>query len=490
MIRYPDYLYYRDHNTTFTELASHFNSGVALADTERAEELDATLSQRTISPTLGVSPHVGRFFLSDEDVAPGRNPVVVLSHSFWLRRFDADPRCVGTVLKLNGSSFTIIGVSPSGFEGSKAGWPVDVFVPNMMAHIASPGLDMLSRNSARLDLIGQLKPGRTLEEARAEMRGLASQLEAAHAESRDSAGLSFSSLKGIHPEARPSAARFAQLLAATVTCLLVIACANLAGLLLARNTTRHKEIAMRLALGAGRGRIVRQLLFESVLISACGGVVGLLFASWGNALLASYYGTEIDGVRHCVRTHHRLGRAPLDDGGGHCNWHCIRRAAGRTRVAHRADSSAQEGRRLARLPPFTLGGRVSCRASLNLGRAGHRRRSLDSQRSNAPFGSRFRCRARRVLSDEATPERLRSRESFKLFPQSAAPPRIAWRGGIRRIRPVPTDASAWRRACRACLSTRPCTISPGRSDPCRAACCHAWIFRDAGHTDRQGPSLR
>ena len=297
-IRYPDYLYYRDHNTTFTELASHFNSGVALADTERAEELDVHVVSANYFSTLGVSPHVGRFFLSDEDVAPGRHPVVVLSHSFWLRRFDADPKCVGTVLKLNGSSFTIIGVGPSGFDGSKAGWPVDVFVPNMMAHIASPGLDILSRDSARLDLIGQLKPGRTLEEARAEMRGLASQLEATDAERRDSAGLSVSSLKGIHPEARPGAARFAQLLAATVTCLVVIACANLAGLLLARNTTRHKEIAMRLALGAGRGRIVRQLLIESVLISACGGVVGLLFASSGNALLASYYGTEIEGVRH------------------------------------------------------------------------------------------------------------------------------------------------------------------------------------------------
>ena len=297
-IRYPDYLHYRNHNTTFTELASHFNSGVALADTERAEEVDGQVVSANYFSAVGVSPHVGRFFRADEDVVPGRNPVVVLSHSFWQRRFAADPRCVGTVLKLNGSPFTIIGVGPSGFEGAKASWPVDVFVPNMMAHIPFPGLDMLGRDSARLDLIGQLKPGRKIEEARAEMQGLASQLEAAHPESRDSAGLFLSSLKGIHPEARPSAARFAQLLAATVTCLLVIACANLAGLLLARNTTRHKEIAMRLALGAGRGRIVRQLLFESVLLSVCGSVVGLLLASWGNVLLASYYGTEIDGVQH------------------------------------------------------------------------------------------------------------------------------------------------------------------------------------------------
>ena len=298
MIRYPDYLHYRDHNTAFTDLASHFNSGVALADTDRAEELDAHVVSANYFSVLGIRPHVGRFFLPDEDVVPGRNPVVVLSYSFWHRRFDADPGCVGTVLELNGSAFTIVGVGPSGFEGVKAGWPVDVFVPNMMAHLASPGLDMLSRDSARLDLIGQLKPGRTLEEARGEMRFMADQLEGARAETQDSAGLFVWSLTGIHPEARPGAARFAQLLAATVACLLVIACANLAGLLLARNTTRHREIAMRLALGAGRGRIVRQFLFESVLISLCGGVVGLLVASWGNELLANYYGAEIDGVRH------------------------------------------------------------------------------------------------------------------------------------------------------------------------------------------------
>jgi putative ABC transport system permease protein len=297
-IRYPDYLYYRDHNTTFAQLASHFNSGVAVADTEQAEELDAQVVSANYFSALGVSPQLGRFFLDDEDIVSGRNPVVVLSHSFWQRRFAADPKCVGTVLKLNGSAFTIVGVGPSGFDGAKAGWPVDLFLPNMMAHLASPGLDMSSRNSARLDLVGRLKPGRTLEEARAEMRGLASQLEENDAESRDRAGLYLSSLKGIHPQARPAAARFAQLLAATVTGLLVIACANLAGLLLARNMSRRNEITIRLALGAGRGRIVQQLLCESVLLSVCGGVVGLLFASWGNVLLAGYYGTEIDGIRH------------------------------------------------------------------------------------------------------------------------------------------------------------------------------------------------
>jgi predicted permease len=297
-IPYPDYRYYRDHHTTFTELASHFNSGVALADTERAVELDAQVVSANYFSVLGVTPQVGRFFLADEDVIPGRNPVVILSDAFWRRRFDADPKCVGTVLKLNGSAFTIIGVVPSGFEGAKAGWPVDVFVPNMMAHIASPGLDILSSNSARLDLIGRLKPGQTLEAARAEMSALASQLEADRPQSRDRAGLSVSPLKGIHQEARPGAARFAQLLAATVTSLVVIACANLAGLLLARNANRHQEIAMRRALGAGRGRIVRQLLLESVMLSVCGGLVALVFASWSNVLLASYYGTEIDGIRH------------------------------------------------------------------------------------------------------------------------------------------------------------------------------------------------
>ena len=486
-IRYPDYLYYRDHNTTFTELASHFNSGAALADTERAEELDVHVVSANYFSALGVSPHVGRFFLPDEDVVPGRNPVVVLSHSFWQRRFGADPRCVGTVLELNASPFTIIGVGPSGFEGVKAGWPVDVFVPNMMARIAFPSLDMLSRDSARLDLIGQLKPGRTLEEARAEMRGLAGQLETAHAESRDSAGLFVSPLTGIHPEARPAAARFARLLAAIVTGLLVIACANLAGLLLARNTTRHKEIAMRLALGAGRGRIVRQLLFESALLSVCGGVVGLLFASWGNALLASYYSTEIDGVRHSYaltidRTAFLLTMAVATATGIAFGLLPAVTASRTALIPVLKRDAASQGFRRSPFAAAFLVAQVSISAVLVVG-AALLIHSVRTLRSDPGFDVEHVA----VLSNEAAPERLRSRESVKLSPQCAAPPRIAWRSGIRRIRPLPADASAWRRGG---FSTWPCPISAGRSDPCAAASCHAWIFRDAGDTNRQRPRLR
>ena len=137
MIRYLEYLYYRDHNTTFTKLASHFNSGVALADTERAEELHAHVVSANYFSALGVSPHLGRFFLSDEDLVPGRNPVVVLSHSFWLRRFAADPKCIGTVLKLNRSPFTIVGVGPSNFEGVKAGWPTAIVKRNAARSMVS-----------------------------------------------------------------------------------------------------------------------------------------------------------------------------------------------------------------------------------------------------------------------------------------------------------------------------------------------------------------
>ena len=296
-IRFPDYVYLRDHNTVFADLASHFNSGVGLVDSERGDELNGHVVSANYFSLVGLTPYLGRFFTPEEDRVPGRNAVVVLSHSYWRRRCDGDARCVGQTFKLNGVPFTMIGVAPAGFEGAKVGWPVDVFIPNMMAGVASREVDIASRNSARLDLLGRLKPGRQLADARAEMSTLARRLEAAFPETNRDSGVFVSGLTGIHPQARP-AARLPRLLLAAVSCLLIIACVNLSGLLMARYAGRRREIAIRLALGAGRRRIIRQLLTESFLLSLFGGMAGLLFALLGNRILERYYEVEIDGVRH------------------------------------------------------------------------------------------------------------------------------------------------------------------------------------------------
>ena len=272
-----------------------------------------------------------------------------------------------------------------------------------------------------------------------------------------------------------------------MTCLLVIACANLAGLLLARNTTRHKEIAMRLALGAGRGRIVRQLLFESVLLSVCGGVVGLLFASWGNVLLASYYGTEIDGIRHSYtltidRAAFLLTMAVATATGIAFGLLPAVIASRTALIPALKKDAASQGFRRSRFGAAFLVAQVSISVVLVIG-AALLIHSVRTLRSDPGFDvehvAYFRMKPRLSGYDQEKAssyfrnlqrhiESLGEVESvaFVRFPPTLPPGAVA------------------------VLSTRPCPISAGRSDPCAAASCHAWIFRDAGHTNRQGPSLR
>src|SRR5690349_10591444 len=170
-IRYPDYLYYRDHQTVFSELASHF--WYVVPEAERSAELNVFFVSSNYFSLLGVTPSVGRYFGPESE----NEPVAILSYSFWRRRFDANRHCVGQTLILGGVPFTITGVAPPDFKGALVGWPVDVFLPTMMARTAFPGLDIRSRDSAHLNLLGKLKPGRTLGEARTEMAVLARQLE-------------------------------------------------------------------------------------------------------------------------------------------------------------------------------------------------------------------------------------------------------------------------------------------------------------------------
>jgi predicted permease len=288
-LSHAEYIYYRDHATVFTELASD-NNVKSLTDTERGDQLLALVVSPSYFTVLGLRPHAGRFFLPREDTAAGRDQAVVLSHGFWQRRFAGDPRSIGGRLSLGGTSYAIVGVAPANFEGSSAGWAPDIFVPTRAVFSEA---DLANEKHEQLDMIGRLKPRRTLAEAQAEMTVLAGRLEQSGPGTNRVGGVSVSKLRGLDPEARADQSRLPTLLAATVACLLMIACVNLGGLLQTRHASRRKEIAIRLALGADRGRVVRQLLTESLLLSALGGAAGLVVAWWGKTLLERAYARQM-----------------------------------------------------------------------------------------------------------------------------------------------------------------------------------------------------
>ncbi len=291
-IRYPDFLYYRDHQTVFSDLASHF--WYVVPDSERAAELNAFFISSNYFSLLGVTPSLGRFFGPESE----NEPVAILSDAFWHRRFEANPNCIGQTLILGGTSFTITGVAPPNFQGALVGWPVDVFLPTMFARTAFPKLDIHSRDSAHLNLLGKLKPGRTLDDARTEMTVLARQLELALPATNRDLGVTLYRLQSIHPEMWQEFNRLIFLLTGAVGCLLLAACVNLGGLTIARNTARERDISIQLALGASRTRIVQQLVIESLLLSLLGGAASLPVAFAGSQVLARYLSVEIDGTRH------------------------------------------------------------------------------------------------------------------------------------------------------------------------------------------------
>jgi len=291
-ISYAEYVHYREHATAFTELAGDGNVK-RLTDTDAGNQLLTAVVSPSYFTVLGLRPRAGRFFLANENTVGGHDNVVVLSHGFWQRRFAGDSRIVGGPLLLAGRAYVIVGVTPPGFIGSSAGWTADIFLPVFSE--AELGTD----NDAQLDLIGRLAPGRTLADAQAEISVLGRTLDQPAGDANRGAPVVVFPLRGLDPEARAAEARLPTLLVAAVACLLTIACVNLAGLLQTRHAARRKEIAIRLALGAGRTRLVRQLLTESLLLCTLGGTGGLVIAWWGTALLERGYARDMfDGTRH------------------------------------------------------------------------------------------------------------------------------------------------------------------------------------------------
>jgi predicted permease len=297
-LSYPMYEDFRDHNQVFSGMFCVAPASMSISAGGKTEHLVGELVSGTYFSVLGVGAALGRILTPDDDRVPDGEPYAVLSYRYWLERFGGQPNVIGMKILVNGFPFTIVGVSEEGFDGTDPGEPVAIRVPVVMKSELDPigakfNYNLTSRRGRWVEVFGRLKPGVSLEQAKASLQPFFHsilQMEVQEKAFAHAAPETKQRFLNMWMDVLPASKGDSQLrrefssallvLTAIVGLVLLIACANVANLLIARAAARQKEIAVRLALGAGRMRIVSQLLVESVLLALAGGAAGILMAMW------------------------------------------------------------------------------------------------------------------------------------------------------------------------------------------------------------------